>query len=115
MTRAAAPARVGRLLALHIMTVLSTSSGVVTAAAAPPAAPPISRSSTTVGCEIDISVSGFAALVPQLGSAQGMPYAVRLVGVGRCMQACSQLGGITTLCVKPLKRTSVCGLLPIPS
>ena len=50
VTHAAAPASVGRLLALHIMTVLRTSSGVVAAAAAAPAAPPIMRSSTTVGC-----------------------------------------------------------------
>ena len=50
MTLAAAPARVGRLLALHIMTVLRTSRGVVAAAAAAPAAPPIMRSSSTVGC-----------------------------------------------------------------
>lgn len=48
--RADADASVGRLDALHIMTVLTTSSGVVTAAAAAPAAPPINRSSTTVGC-----------------------------------------------------------------
>jgi hypothetical protein len=50
MTRADALASVGRLLAEHIITVLTTSSGVVAAAAAAPAVPPIMRSSTTVGC-----------------------------------------------------------------
>lgn len=50
ITRAEALASVGRLLAEHIITVFTTSRGVVAAAAAAPAVPPISRSSTTVGC-----------------------------------------------------------------
>jgi hypothetical protein len=50
ITLRAAVTRVGLELAVHIMRVLMTSSGVVAAAAAAPAAPPITRSSSVEGC-----------------------------------------------------------------
>jgi hypothetical protein len=48
---------VGRELALTIMRVLITSSGVVAAAAAAPAAPPMTRSSSVDGCRLSLRLA----------------------------------------------------------